>query len=96
MYFGDLLGLEDAPADEFFDPISTVFGDEATESSVVNVLRSKSGPTPVASNDLTYVVFAKICQTLNWRIRIVMCVTPHTTSAAEQRLQISRHVCVAT
>lgn len=49
MHLGDVLGLEDAPADEFFDPISTVFGDEPTESSVINVFRSKSGPGKLAN-----------------------------------------------
>ncbi len=48
MYLGDVLGLEDAPADEFFDPISTVFGDQPTEASVVKVFRSKSGPAKLA------------------------------------------------
>ncbi len=49
MYLGDALGLEDAPADGFFDPISTVFGNEPTESSVINVFRSKSGPRKLAN-----------------------------------------------
>jgi len=49
MFLGDVLGLDDASADEFFEPISTVFGDAPTESSVVNVFRSESGPGKLAN-----------------------------------------------
>jgi len=49
MFLGDALGLDDAPADEFFDPIATVFGDSPTQESVVRVFNSPDGVSKLAA-----------------------------------------------
>ena len=42
MSWRDVLDLEDAPADEFFDPIATVFGDDLSAESILTIYRSKT------------------------------------------------------
>lgn len=49
MYLGEVLGLDDAPAEAFFDPISTVFGDDLMQESVIVGFHSKDGATKLAT-----------------------------------------------
>ncbi len=48
MFLGDVLGLDDAPADEFFDPITETLGDNLTQQSIVEFYRSDYGPTKLS------------------------------------------------
>ncbi len=45
---GESLELEDSPPDEFYDPITEVFGDEPTEASIIAFYRSSNGPSRLA------------------------------------------------
>ena len=49
MYLTETLGLEDAPGDEFYDPIAEVFGDTPTEESVIAVFKSADGASKLAA-----------------------------------------------
>ena len=49
MFLGEVLALEDVPADEFFDPIDTVFGGAPTQDSVVAVFNSSDGADRLAA-----------------------------------------------
>lgn len=49
MFLGEVLGLDDAPADGFFDPLATVFGDSPTQESVVRVFKSPDGVSRLAA-----------------------------------------------
>ncbi|MEM6689728.1 MAG: hypothetical protein AAF664_09900 [Planctomycetota bacterium] len=49
MFLGEMLALEDAPADEFFHPIHTVFGSSPTQGTVVVVFKSRDGADRLAS-----------------------------------------------
>ncbi|MDV6031740.1 MAG: hypothetical protein F9B45_16940 [Phycisphaera sp. RhM] len=48
-FLTNTIGLDDAPADEFFDPIAAVFGNAPTQASVVAVFKSHDGPNRLAS-----------------------------------------------
>ena len=49
MFLGEMLSLEDAPADEFFDPIHTVFGSSPSQDSIVAVFKSPDGAGKLSS-----------------------------------------------
>ena len=48
-FLGEILALYDAHADEFFDPIHTVFGSSPSQDSIVAVFKSPDGAGKLAS-----------------------------------------------
>ena len=48
-HLSDLLHLNDAPADEFYDPITKALGDNPTQESVIDVYLDADGPRSIAS-----------------------------------------------